>query len=184
MKSLDKNEDGFIDIREFQTSFENLYKNIDSSQFKIASKSAQYQAPIEYQSPVQSQALNERKLSNQAAKSEYNSAYRPSVFFKNMNLAIQNEPIKNEEDLDEDNELLYCPIGQECNIDKLFKKIDSDNDGLITMQETSTTLLELNSKLKRSYGVDELQIFFNALDKDRKGSIAIDEFRAAFQAPK
>ena len=73
-----------------------------------------------------------------------------------------------------------CPIGEECTIDEIFEQMDKDGDGQITKAETAKTLLRLNSVMRRSYGQDELDIFFSALDRNRKGSISIGEFKKAF----
>ncbi len=79
-----------------------------------------------------------------------------------------------------DSSILSCPIGEECTIDEIFEQIDKDGDGQISLEETANTLLRLNSVMRRSYGEDDLEIFFSALDKDRKGSISISEFKKAF----
>lgn len=77
--------------------------------------------------------------------------------------------------------ILSCPIGQKCNIDEIFSEMDINQDGFITKEETAMSLLRLNSKYKMSYGADELEIFFAALDRDRKGSIAISDFKDMFK---
>ena len=76
--------------------------------------------------------------------------------------------------------ILSCPIGEECTIDEIFEQIDVDRDGQITKEETAKTLLHLNTVRGRSYGQDELEIFFSALDRDRNGSISMNEFKKAF----
>ena len=59
--------------------------------------------------------------------------------------------------------------------------MDIDQDGFISKEETAMSLLRLNSKYKLSYGADELEIFFAALDRDRKGSIAVSDFKDVFK---
>lgn len=75
--------------------------------------------------------------------------------------------------------ILACPVGEVCTLDEIFEDMDVDQDGMITKDETAQALLRINSTMRKSYGQDELEIFFSALDKDRKGSIALKDFKEA-----
>jgi uncharacterized membrane protein YgcG len=66
-------------------------------------------------------------------------------------------------------------------IDEIFRSIDRDSNGQISVDEAARVLLKLNSRLGRSYGEDESRAFFQALDVDRNGMLSISEFRAAFE---
>jgi Ca2+-binding EF-hand superfamily protein len=68
-------------------------------------------------------------------------------------------------------------VGDYCTFEDIFEDVDVDGDGMITKEETAKTLLRLNSICRRSYGTDELEIFFSTLDKERKGSIALKDFK-------
>lgn len=73
--------------------------------------------------------------------------------------------------------ILACPIGEVCTLDEIFEDMDVDQDGMITKDETAQALLRINSTMRKSYGQDELEVFFSTLDRDRKGSIALKDFK-------
>jgi hypothetical protein len=65
-------------------------------------------------------------------------------------------------------------------INKIFKLIDRDDCGNVSVSDASAILLRLNSRLRRSYGEDDLISFFNTLDSNKDGKLDLDEFRKAF----
>jgi len=60
--------------------------------------------------------------------------------------------------------------------------IDIDHSGSISVQEAVKVLLKLNTSLGKSYGEDDLNSFFKALDKNQDGQLSREEFRGAFNA--
>lgn len=65
-------------------------------------------------------------------------------------------------------------------INKIFKLIDRDECGNVSVSDASAILLRLNSRLRRSYGEDDLISFFNTLDSNKDGKLDLDEFKKAF----
>jgi Ca2+-binding EF-hand superfamily protein len=65
-------------------------------------------------------------------------------------------------------------------INKIFKLIDRDECGNVSVSDASAILLRLNSRLRQSYGEDDLINFFNTLDSNKDGKLDLDEFRKAF----
>jgi hypothetical protein len=62
----------------------------------------------------------------------------------------------------------------------VFKTIDTTESGRITAPELEKILLNLNSRLGRRYGEDDVKALFNTLDINNDGSIDFDEFKKAF----
>jgi Ca2+-binding EF-hand superfamily protein len=67
-------------------------------------------------------------------------------------------------------------------IDNVFNQIDTNNDGNIEVKEAERIFLRLNSRLRRSYGEDEVRYFFEKLDTNMDGLIDLAEFRTAMLA--
>jgi hypothetical protein len=65
-------------------------------------------------------------------------------------------------------------------VDEIFKTIDVNHNGQISVDEAAVILLRLNSRLGRRYGEDESAAFFRTLDVDRNGQLSLEEFRRAF----
>lgn len=65
-------------------------------------------------------------------------------------------------------------------INAIFDQIDRDHSGFISLAEAQSLLLNLNSRLGRSYGENELKAFFANLDVNRDGKLSVSEFRSAF----
>jgi hypothetical protein len=65
-------------------------------------------------------------------------------------------------------------------VDEIFKTIDVNRNGQISVEEAAVVLLRLNSRLGRRYGEDESAAFFRTLDVDRNGQLSLEEFRRAF----
>lgn len=65
-------------------------------------------------------------------------------------------------------------------IAKLFKTVDRENNGRITVEDAEKTVLRLNSRLGRQYGEDDVKAFFAALDNNGDGSLDLEEFTKAF----
>jgi hypothetical protein len=74
------------------------------------------------------------------------------------------------------------PPASEATIEAIFKQIDRDNSGEISVDEAGAVLLRLNSQLNRGYGENEIKTFFDSLDTNRNGELSFDEFKAAFKA--
>ena len=66
-------------------------------------------------------------------------------------------------------------------LNEIFASVDTDGSGRISIGEAERLLLKLNSRLGRSYGENEVQEFFRALDKNGDGVLSIKEFRSAFE---
>lgn len=66
-------------------------------------------------------------------------------------------------------------------VEKIFDHIDKDGNGVLSYSEAESIFLRINSRLGRSYGEDEVAVFFKDLDKNRDGIIDVKEFHAAFQ---
>ena len=64
-------------------------------------------------------------------------------------------------------------------IDALFKAIDNDKSGTISINEAARIVLKINSRLGRSYGEDDVINFMSALDINGDNKITLDEFRNA-----
>jgi Ca2+-binding EF-hand superfamily protein len=67
-------------------------------------------------------------------------------------------------------------------VESIFKALDIDQDGKITVEEAGKILLRLNSRLGRSYGEDDVIAFYSALDVNNDGSLNFEVFRTAFLA--
>jgi hypothetical protein len=65
-------------------------------------------------------------------------------------------------------------------VESIFRSIDRQNNGRITIEDAEKILLRLNSRLGRRYGEDDLKAFFNALDLNLDGYLDLDEFKRAF----
>jgi hypothetical protein len=66
-------------------------------------------------------------------------------------------------------------------VEVIFKSIDRQNHGRISVEDAEKILLRLNSRLNRKYGEDDVQAFFSALDVNNDQTIDLDEFRNAFR---
>ncbi|RNA35181.1 hypothetical protein BpHYR1_023986 [Brachionus plicatilis] len=65
-------------------------------------------------------------------------------------------------------------------IEYIFRSIDRNNSGRITVEDAEKILLRLNSRLDRKYGEDDVRAFFNALDINNDGTLDLREFKRAF----
>lgn len=65
-------------------------------------------------------------------------------------------------------------------IQNLFRTIDLDQNGRISVSEAEKILLRINSRLDRKYGEDDVEALFQTLDVDRDGTIDFQEFKAGF----
>lgn len=63
---------------------------------------------------------------------------------------------------------------------KIFKMIDADDNGYISVGEAERIVLRLNSRLNRSYGENDVKAFFTSITGDND-TITQEEFIAAFQ---
>ena len=66
-------------------------------------------------------------------------------------------------------------------VEVIFKSIDRQNHGRISVEDAEKILLRLNSRLNRQYGEDDVQAFFSALDINHDNTIDLEEFRNAFK---
>jgi Ca2+-binding EF-hand superfamily protein len=66
-------------------------------------------------------------------------------------------------------------------VNKIFRELDNDNNGMISVDEAARVLLRLNSRLGRNYGEDESRQFFQRLDVNKDGQLSLDEFKVAFE---
>ena len=64
-------------------------------------------------------------------------------------------------------------------LEALFKAIDKDRSGTISINEAARIVLKINSRLGRSYGEDDVINFMKALDINGDNKITFDEFRNA-----
>ena len=64
--------------------------------------------------------------------------------------------------------------------DLVFKSIDVDNKGTITVEDTQNLLRKLNTRFGTTYNKNDIREFFLALDKNNDGLIDMHEFRDAF----
>ncbi len=65
-------------------------------------------------------------------------------------------------------------------VEQVFRSLNADNDNRISRSEAERAFLQLNSRLGRSYGENEVSSFFAALDKNGDGYLDLSEFRRAF----
>lgn len=65
-------------------------------------------------------------------------------------------------------------------IEKIFRSIDKDNKGRISVEDAEKILLRLNSRLGRRYGEDDVKILFATLDINNDGHLDLEEFKRAF----
>ena len=65
-------------------------------------------------------------------------------------------------------------------IENIFKSIDINKTGKISLRDAERTFLKLNSCLNRNYGQDDLKLFFNAIDINHDQTIDFGEFKRAF----
>lgn len=63
-------------------------------------------------------------------------------------------------------------------VEQLFKSINPDLNGNITVQDAEKALLRLNSRLGRTYGEADVRDLFQALDVNNDGTIDLDEFKS------
>lgn len=69
-------------------------------------------------------------------------------------------------------------------VEQIFKLIDKDNTGYISVEEAGRILLRVNSRLGRSYGEDNINELFKILDKNGDGRLNLQEFSAIFNTLK
>jgi hypothetical protein len=69
-------------------------------------------------------------------------------------------------------------------VEQIFKLIDKDNNGFISVEEAGRILLRVNSRLGRSYGEDNINELFKILDKNGDGKLNLQEFSAIFNTLK
>lgn len=69
-------------------------------------------------------------------------------------------------------------------VEQIFKLIDKDNNGFISVEEAGRILLRVNSRLGRSYGEDNISELFKILDKNGDGKLNLQEFSAIFNTLK
>lgn len=65
-------------------------------------------------------------------------------------------------------------------ISAIFDQIDKDFNGVLSIEEAESIFLRINSRLKRSYGEDDVKDFFNVLDSNNDGVIDVQEFKKNF----
>ena len=65
-------------------------------------------------------------------------------------------------------------------IEDIFRSIDVNASGKISVAEASKAIFSLNSRLGRSYGDADIQAFFRTLDVNGDGKLDFQEFRQAF----
>ena len=66
-------------------------------------------------------------------------------------------------------------------VEQIFDHIDRDGNGVLSYAEARSIFLRINSRLGRSYGEDEVGVFFDNLDKNKDGIIDVKEFHNAFK---
>lgn len=74
--------------------------------------------------------------------------------------------------------------GSNIPVEQIFRLIDKDNSGYITVEEAGRILLRVNSRLGRSYGEDNITELFKILDKNGDGKLNLAEFSAIFNTLK
>jgi len=74
--------------------------------------------------------------------------------------------------------------GSSIPVEQIFRLIDKDNSGYITVEEAGRILLRVNSRLGRSYGEDNIADLFKILDKNGDGKLNLAEFSAIFNTLK
>jgi hypothetical protein len=65
-------------------------------------------------------------------------------------------------------------------IELIFRSIDRQNTGRISVGDAEKILLRLNSRLGRRYGEDDVVALFDSLDENHDQTIDLEEFRKAF----
>jgi len=65
-------------------------------------------------------------------------------------------------------------------VSQIFSQMDRDGSGTLSVNEAESIFLRINSRLGRSYGENEVALFFRTLDRNGDGVINLNEFRAAF----
>lgn len=65
-------------------------------------------------------------------------------------------------------------------ISAIFAQIDKDYNGVLSVEEAESIFLRINSRLRKSYGEDDVKIFFKVLDTNNDGVIDIQEFKNNF----
>jgi hypothetical protein len=63
---------------------------------------------------------------------------------------------------------------------EIFKSVDSDQSGTISVEEANNILMRLNSRLNRNYGEKDRLAFFAVLDTNKDGHIDLNEFKQAY----
>ena len=65
-------------------------------------------------------------------------------------------------------------------IEKIFKTIDVNNDGIINMKSVNKILLRLNTRMGKNYGEDDCKEFLATLDPSGDGTFDLPKFKSAF----
>ena len=65
-------------------------------------------------------------------------------------------------------------------IESLFKQVDINETGHISISEAENLLIRLNDRIGKKYGDYDVKAFFKNFDKNNKGFLNLEEFRRAF----
>lgn len=83
------------------------------------------------------------------------------------------DPKKDGETRDENDSLLKI-------VEEIFRTMDTNNDGFVSVEDAEKILLRLNSRCGRNYGEDDLKDFFTDLDSNKDNLLDLNEFKKAF----
>ena len=76
--------------------------------------------------------------------------------------------------------ILSCPIGEDCTLDEILGEVHLDADGRVPKKEACKAIMRLDS-VNQLCVAEEVETFFDKLDRKRKGSISVAKFRSAFK---
>jgi Ca2+-binding EF-hand superfamily protein len=169
-EQLDKNHNGFLTYKEAHDTLLRL-SNRDGKSYSEKDLKA-YFARLDLD--------HDKKLSIR----EFKDAYISGQFGGNNYVQPQQRPTPTYTNGGDDRIIPAVTGGggtsNNPDVDAIFFKYDKDRSGFISASEAKALLTELNSRLGRNYGDDELQAFFDKLDINRDGRLSLDEFRQAF----